>query len=663
MFIPSRFGKYLLLEKLGSGGMAELFLAKQTGLKGFEKVVAIKRILPHLTESSEFVNMFINEAKLAALLNHQNIVQIYDLGNVDEVYFIAMEYIMGRDLRTLAREAVDRKLPLSIGHMLLIVSRISAALDYAHRKKDLSGRDLNLVHRDISPQNILISYEGEIKLVDFGIAKAATGAQETRTGVLKGKLAYMSPEQAWGKPIDRRSDVFSLGVVLYELLTNTRLFKGRDEISILEKVRKAEIPPPTEINAELSPELEAVILKALAGDVEQRYQSAAEMQLALENIISQKGYAFSSLSLANHMQMVYQDEILQDSRRMHLAASDSIAVPLEDRSTQVRPRSVDVEMPPGPPAGIQRSGRTVIRPTPVSGLSKAMVLSIFFLAGGTLLLLALLSDLPGIVRARQMVPFLEVVHDRTHGFLEEKGIMRSLAGFRKGLFAMVGAETTPLPVPPPAPKPVHSVTTSSAEDDPISDASNPFVRRPQPARTPNRHEIRQLFLKAKQQYNAGKSTETEKTLRKIIELDPSIHQAYHLLGTVFLERKEVDAALRIFSDASILFPDDPVLHFDVGAIYFQKGATSLAIAELTESLKLNPHFPHAPRARKMLKNLGVFVAPPPPVIDPTLPVVSEENPNRQPTASADVRALATPTVVPPGDSDVSVPADPTDGMD
>ncbi|HSG06076.1 MAG TPA: serine/threonine-protein kinase, partial [Nitrospiria bacterium] len=163
--MPIHFGKYMLLEKVGSGGMAELFMAKQTGLKGFEKMMAIKRILPHLTEDQEFVSMFINEAKLAALLTHENIVQIFDLGHIENSYFIAMEYIMGKDLRTILHRAKALNHPISVDHALLMISKVCAGLDYAHRKKDLSGRDLNLVHRDVSPQNILVSYDGAVKLV------------------------------------------------------------------------------------------------------------------------------------------------------------------------------------------------------------------------------------------------------------------------------------------------------------------------------------------------------------------------------------------------------------------------------------------------------------------------------------------------------------------
>ena len=612
LFSATHFGKYLLLDKLGSGGMAELFLAKQSGLQGFEKVVAIKRILPHLTENPEFVNMFINEAKLAALLSHQNIVQIFDLGSINQMYYIAMEYIMGKDLRTLSKEARERKLPLGIGNVLLIISRICAALDYAHRKRDLSGRELNLVHRDISPQNILVSYEGEVKLVDFGIAKAATGVQETQTGVLKGKLAYMSPEQAWGKPLDRRSDLFSLGIVLYEMLTETRLFKGNDEISILEKVRSAEIQPPSRLHPEITPQLDQAILKALARGVEDRYQSASEMQVVLEGIITQKGYAFSSLSLANCLQVLYRDEIGQDTKRLALATGGDFPVAPEDKSTYVRPRTQR-----GPsPTGIQRSGRTAVKKTVGSRLSTAIVASLFSVAGICVLSLLLLSNLPGVVRARQAVPALQVALDRVEDYFREKGVLDSLGRFKVGLLALI-APSEPLalshPPPPPSRPPVESPqspvqepkTPSGARPEP--DGPESFTSEPTGFSDPkqNREEIRQLFITARGYYNAGKINETEKTLRQIIELDPSAKMAYHLLGTVFLERKDTDGALRIFSEASILFPNDPLLHFDVGSIYFQKGTTSLAADELTQSIKLNPQAPYARRTRKMLRRLGI----------------------------------------------------------
>ena len=224
---PDQFGQYEVLERIASGGMAELSKARRSGVEGFQKIVAIKKILPHLADNDEFITMFADEAKLAAQLNHPNIVHIFDLGKIEAGgYFIAMEFVDGRDLRSLLQSARDFGTPLPVPLAVYIASKIAAALDYAHRRRDGEGRELNIVHRDVSPANILISYEGDIKLCDFGIAKAASKASETQSGALKGKVQYMSPEQAWGRPLDRRSDIFSLGCVLFEMLAEQKLFRG-----------------------------------------------------------------------------------------------------------------------------------------------------------------------------------------------------------------------------------------------------------------------------------------------------------------------------------------------------------------------------------------------------------------------------------------------------
>jgi serine/threonine protein kinase len=243
---PKRFGKYLLLDQIAVGGMAELHRAMITGVQGFEKLIAVKKILPHLTIEEELVDSFIDEAKLAALLHHQNIVQIYDFGSVEKSYFIAMEYLFGKDLRNVMDKAKQDGSPLSLEYALYVVSRVASGLNYAHNLKDFQGKQLNIIHRDISPQNIFITYEGDVKIVDFGIAKAATQSTMTQVGMIKGKVAYMSPEQADGKTIDYRSDIFSLGIILYELVTGEKMFQG-DTMQILSKVRSAEFPPPDEV--------------------------------------------------------------------------------------------------------------------------------------------------------------------------------------------------------------------------------------------------------------------------------------------------------------------------------------------------------------------------------------------------------------------------------
>jgi serine/threonine protein kinase len=216
---PIPFGKYYLLERINVGGMAEVFKAKAFGVEGFERLLAVKRILPNIAEDEEFITMFIDEAKIAVQLQHANVAQIFDLGKVDDSYFIALEYVNGKDLRAIFDRGRQRGEVMSVPQACFVVMQVCEGLDYAHNKRDAQGHELHLVHRDISPQNVLIGFEGEIKLIDFGIAKAAGKASKTQAGILKGKFGYMSPEQVRGLPIDRRSDIFSVGIVLYELLT------------------------------------------------------------------------------------------------------------------------------------------------------------------------------------------------------------------------------------------------------------------------------------------------------------------------------------------------------------------------------------------------------------------------------------------------------------
>ena len=279
------FGQYELIELIATGGMAEVYRARMSGVEGFQKIVAIKRILPHMTDNDEFVTMFVDEAKVAAQLQHPNIIHIYDLGKIERSYYIAMEYIDGKDLRSILRTLEERHSRLPIGLALFIASRLAEALEYAHRKRDLQGRSLGLVHRDVSPQNVLISYDGDIKLCDFGIAKAASKASHTRSGALKGKLQYMSPEQAWGKDIDNRSDIFSLGLVLYEMLTGRKAFAGDSELSILEQVRAPRIVPPREYDPAIPPEVERVVMIALKESRDERFQGAAELGADLGNML------------------------------------------------------------------------------------------------------------------------------------------------------------------------------------------------------------------------------------------------------------------------------------------------------------------------------------------------------------------------------------------
>ncbi|RMG10588.1 MAG: PEGA domain-containing protein, partial [Deltaproteobacteria bacterium] len=283
-------GKYRLLKRLAMGGMAEILLARQKGAQGFEKLVVVKRILPHLAENPEFVTMFLDEARLAAQLNHPGIVQIFDLGHDGgSQYFIAMEYVHGENLRAVQRRLSKKQRHLPVEMVARIIARAAEALHYAHTKKDRKGKPLNIVHRDVSPQNILVSYEGQVKVVDFGIAKAASQMRETRTGVLKGKYAYMSPEQIEGMPLDGRSDEFALAVVAWELLTGQRLYHRDSEVQTLRAIGNEPPPPPRTLRPEIPEDLEAIVLKALAKERDDRFPDCAAFQHQLEAWLAATG--------------------------------------------------------------------------------------------------------------------------------------------------------------------------------------------------------------------------------------------------------------------------------------------------------------------------------------------------------------------------------------
>ena len=303
-----KFGQYVLVEKIATGGMAEVWKARMRGVEGFQKIVAIKKILPHLSDNQDFIEMFVDEAKLAAQLNHNNIIHIYDLGKIQSSYYIAMEYIDGFDLKTILRRAEERGNPMEPQLALFIASKVASALDYAHRKRDFDEREMGLVHRDVSPQNVLISQEGDIKLCDFGIAKAASKASHTQAGALKGKLQYMAPEQAWGRSIDRRSDIFALATVLFEMLTGRKLFSGDNELSILEQVREARVTAPSLFNDEVTPEIDKVVIKALQKDPANRYQTAGEMARDIDAILYSFRPTPTSADLAIFMHRISSPE-------------------------------------------------------------------------------------------------------------------------------------------------------------------------------------------------------------------------------------------------------------------------------------------------------------------------------------------------------------------
>lgn len=275
MKLPTAFGKYLLTDLIATGGMAEVFKAKSFGVAGFEKIVAIKKIHPHLALDQEFVRMFIDEARIASNLSHPNIVQIFDLGKIENDYFIAMEYVNGITLEQFMKADLSENERILLS--CYIVREVSNALSYAHSKKTEDGTPLNIIHRDISPQNILISEEGIVKLTDFGVAKARMRLSKTESGMTKGKYPYMSPEQVEGKPVDSRSDIFSLCSVFYEILTQTPAFEGKTEYEILEAIKECRYRLPREKKSSIPREIENIIIRGLQKKTSQRYRNAQEL--------------------------------------------------------------------------------------------------------------------------------------------------------------------------------------------------------------------------------------------------------------------------------------------------------------------------------------------------------------------------------------------------
>ncbi|MBN8613056.1 MAG: protein kinase [Deltaproteobacteria bacterium] len=307
--LPQIFGQYTLLRRIAVGGMAEVYVAKTGGVAGFEKLVALKVIHPRFSEDEHFTQMLVEEAKIAVLLTHVNIAQTFDLGMIDDTYYIAMELIEGADAYRVMRRCAELKKAIPIDVATFIVAEMCNGLDYAHRKRDPNtGQPLNIVHRDISPQNVLVSGAGEVKIVDFGIAKAASRSNQTEVGVIKGKYYYMSPEQAWGDPMDHRSDVFSTGVVLYELLTGRMLYQDADVPTLLDKVRKAEIPRPETRRPSIPRALSDIVMKALQKRPEDRWSSATEMGQALHQFLYSVSPTFSAARLADLIGLLFPAE-------------------------------------------------------------------------------------------------------------------------------------------------------------------------------------------------------------------------------------------------------------------------------------------------------------------------------------------------------------------
>jgi serine/threonine-protein kinase len=312
-----KIGKYVLYEQIAKGGMAELYRGKVVGAGGFEKRVALKRILPDLAHSEEFQRMFLAEAKVMASLVHSNIVQVVDFFRDGQDVYLVQEYIFGKNLRQILKKTQEQGKLIPIPVVLHVVMEVAKGLDYAHRKMDeASGKPLGLVHRDVSPQNIMVSYDGDVKIVDFGIVKLAISTEKTATGVLKGKFGYMSPEQIEGLEIDQRSDIFSLGVVLVEALTGQKLFQAETEVQYVKLIQSFQLPRISMLRPEVTVELEEVAHKALEKDRSRRYLSAQHLLLEVSKVLQQSYGGAHSVLCAEFLRSLFAQEYAEELEQM-----------------------------------------------------------------------------------------------------------------------------------------------------------------------------------------------------------------------------------------------------------------------------------------------------------------------------------------------------------
>jgi eukaryotic-like serine/threonine-protein kinase len=307
-----RFGRYILVDRLGAGGMAEVFRALVLGPEQFQRVVVVKRILPKYSASPAFIQMFIDEARLCGRLSHPNIIQVYEFGTQDQQYFITMEYVEGRSLVNMLQRLCEREERMPSTVAAEIARQVCRGLAYAHTLTAEDGKPLGIIHRDLSPGNVIVAHSGSVKVLDFGIARVENRFRvgTTNPGCVKGKFSYLAPEQLTSKPIDHRADLFSMGIVLYEMLTSTRLFRGENSTDSVNLLRSMRIPPPSERNPQVPARLDAIAMRALRRNPAERYQDATEMADALEGFLLEN--RISSQELPGFMRSLYRHEIEGD---------------------------------------------------------------------------------------------------------------------------------------------------------------------------------------------------------------------------------------------------------------------------------------------------------------------------------------------------------------
>lgn len=598
---PVRFGKYLLLDRIARGGMAELFRAKITGDQGFQKLIAIKKIYDHLSADDLLISSFIDEAKLAAFLQHKNIIQIYDFGSFENSYFIAMEYLFGKDLKAVIAQSIKQQKPLSLENLVYIMSHVCEGLDYAHNLKDFEGRPFKIIHRDINPQNIFITYDGQVKIIDFGIAHATSQSSLTQWGVIKGKVAYMSPEQAKGEELDHRSDIYSTGMLFRELITGERMYQG-DTMGVLDLAKEGLCPPlPEQLKAKYPQDLQNIMNKALARNKEQRYHSCAEMLSDLEKCAVRLKLHPSSRQLADTMGSLFAQERESEERQMREVAQIDI-----DGTYR--------ELPTG---GLSRRGgadqeTVALNPQELSG-SKADPKPSRrkrYLFGG---LLVCLVSIALVALFLQKAPTPKPTGDSGSSLPNRSGVEKSASKVNQ-----------PVSVAPAAGSGIKlnnkEIEPSAVEPTPVSRGreDNRAVREAELTRAAEQALAAHQFEKAISLYGQlmsgnpankkltsayaaallGRAAELpkneqskhEKLLKEAISLDPDSLEANFQLALFFGNREQYSDAIASYQKVIRLDPDFVMAFFNLGYIYAKKAEYDQAELMYKKVIELKPDF-------------------------------------------------------------------------
>ncbi len=571
-FQSKRFGKYLLLDTIATGGMAQLYLAKIIGIQGFEKLIAIKKILPHIAQERELVSSFIDEAKLAALLNHQNVVQIYDFGSMEDSYFISMEYLFGKDLRAMWNKAKEKSLPISLENALYIVSRICAGLAYAHELKDFQGKPLNIIHRDISPQNIFVTYQGDVKILDFGIAKAASQSTVTQFGMIKGKVAYMSPEQAAGKAIDQRSDLFSTGILLYELVTQNRMFTGESTIQILTKVRDDEYDSPESVAVGLPPRICAILNRAVAKEPGERYQSCSEMLADLEECMIELSLRPTGRALARYMKELFGEEIENEDRAIRELSGLG-------RVQEPEPQPIAADQGAGTEAGI----------VPQAGESPQT---------GVMPRIAEPEGMP----EQAEPPDVQVAEAEPEGvggppLGKEKRAKSTLLYAAMGVvIVVVGLGLALWPrgkgLVSPAPEKPEAATSTAAPSPPApTETAQAKAESEEQQRKAQENVAKAKALREEAGAVLERSPQKAKSLLlEAVKSDPASAEGYFRLGLTYVKLKDYPNAIDTYGKVAAMDPEFPDIYFNLGFAYAMNKDYPKAEEMYDKVVKLAPRY-------------------------------------------------------------------------